>query len=104
MHKDSRVRKGNSFCGVLAVEVHSMAAICRNGIPLHDLAAFVDGEGGLAGGEGDAAKVAAGAFAVGFCPVERGGVQCAARSGVELSDSVTEFPICFSIFTANTNY
>jgi len=31
-----------------------------HGIPLHDLAALVDGEGALAGGEGDAADVAAG--------------------------------------------
>lgn len=45
-----------------------MPAVCRNGIPLHDLAALVDGEGGFAGGEGDAAEVAAGAFAGGFCP------------------------------------
>lgn len=79
-------------------------AVSHNGILLHNYPALVDGEGAFAGGEGDAAKVAAGAFAVGFCPVERGGVQCAARSGVELSDFVTEFPICFSIFTANTNY
>lgn len=62
MHKDSRVREGYSLCGVLAVEVHSMAAICRNGIPLHDLAALVDGEGGLAGGAGDAAGVSEGIF------------------------------------------
>jgi len=41
-----------------------------HGIPLHDLAAFVDGEGAFAGGEGDAAEVAAGAFAGGFCPLE----------------------------------
>ena len=46
------------------------SAFRLHGIPLHDLAAFVDGEGGFAGGEGDAAEVAAGAFACGFCPAE----------------------------------
>ncbi len=48
----------------------SVSVICRNSIPLHDFAVFVDGEGAFAGGEGDAAEVAAGAFAGGFCPAE----------------------------------
>ena len=41
-----------------------------HGIPLHDFAALVDGEGAFAGGEGDAAEVATGALAGGFCPAE----------------------------------
>ena len=36
-----------------------------DGIPPHDLVALVDGEGTFAGGEGDAAEVAARAFAGG---------------------------------------
>lgn len=39
-----------------------------HGIPLHDFAGLVDGEAAFAGGDGDAAEVAAGAFAGGFCP------------------------------------
>ena len=55
---------------MLAVEVYLKSAISRNGIPLHNLPALIDGEGAFAGGEGDAAEVAAGAFAGGFCPAE----------------------------------
>ena len=43
-----------------------MSAISRNRILLHDLSALVDGEAAFAGGEGDAAEVAAGALAGGF--------------------------------------
>ena len=65
-------------------------------IPLHDLAALVDGEGAYAGGEGDAAEVAAGALAGGFCPAEGffrvvevvGGEHCAARYGAVLTGGV----------------
>lgn len=46
------------------------SALRFHGIPFHDLAAFVDGECAFAGGEGDAAEVAAGAFTGGFCPAE----------------------------------
>jgi len=35
-----------------------------------DFAVFVDGEAAFAGGEGDAAEVAAWVLAVGFCPFE----------------------------------
>ena len=51
-------------------EISFLLLIRVHGIPLHDLAALVDGEGAFAGGEGDAAEVAAGAFAGGFCPAE----------------------------------
>ncbi len=63
--KDSRI-KHNEL--IPANSVFGVSFFHR--ILLHDLAAFVDGEGALAGGEGDAAEVAAGAFAGGFCPAE----------------------------------
>ena len=73
-----------------------MSASSRNCILLHDLPALVDGEGAFAGGGGDAAEVAAGAFAGGFCPAEGffrvvevvGGEHCAARYGAKLTGSV----------------